>query len=129
MRKHYKFAGQLMLCYGIIYGTERAVVEGFRTDSLYLADTNIRISQLLSAVIAVLCFAILVLKLLELKKHPHAYNPVEELPREKDYEVTDKAHERQQERKNSKSVAKIQKEKIKKYEESLKGGNDGGKDN
>lgn len=129
MRKHYRFAGQLMLCYGVIYGAERAVVEGFRTDSLYLGDTNIRISQLLSAVLAVLCFTILMVKLLELKKHPVPYNPVEELPREKDYEVVDKAHERQQDRKLRKNVAKIQKEKIKKYEQSLKGENNGGKDN
>ena len=62
---------------------ERAVVEGFRTDSLYLLDTNIRISQLLSAIIAMLCLGILISKLYELKKNPVPYNPVEKLPKSK----------------------------------------------
>ncbi|MBP9989468.1 MAG: prolipoprotein diacylglyceryl transferase, partial [Ruminococcus sp.] len=34
-RKARKFSGQIFLCYGVWYGIERAVVEGFRTDSLY----------------------------------------------------------------------------------------------
>lgn len=129
MKKHYKFAGQLMLCYGVIYGAERAVVEGFRTDSLYLADTNIRISQLLSAVLAALCLAILIIKLLDLKKNPVPYNPVEVLPRDKDYEVRDKVGEMRSERQQRKDVAKAQRDKIKQYEKSLREGNNNGKHN
>lgn len=129
MRKHYKFAGQLMLCYGVIYGAERAVVEGFRTDSLYLGDTNIRISQLLSAVLALLCLAILIIKLIDLKKNPVAYNPVEVLPADKDYEVRDRAAEHSADRKQRKNVAKLQKQRIKDYEKSLKEGNNSGKNN
>ena len=34
-RKFRKFSGQMILWYGVWYGTERAVVEGLRTDSLY----------------------------------------------------------------------------------------------
>lgn len=129
MKKHYKFAGELILCYGVIYGAERAVVEGFRTDSLYLADTNIRISQLLSAVIALLCLTILIVKLIELKKNPVPYNPVEELPADKDYEVQDKAEERHQDRASRKNIAKTRQKKIKDYEKSLREGDSDGKDN
>ena len=126
-RKHYKFAGQLILTYGVIYGAERAVVEGFRTDSLYLGDTNIRISQLLSAVIAALCLAILITKFINLKKHPVPYNPVEELPADKDYEVEDRLSKMANERKNNKEVKKLQKAKIKEYEKKLKGEGKNGK--
>jgi adenine phosphoribosyltransferase len=31
------FSGQIALCYGIWYGLERTIVEGLRTDSLYIA--------------------------------------------------------------------------------------------
>ena len=76
-RKFYKFSGQLILCYGVIYGAERAVVEGLRTDSLYIGSSNLRVSQLLSMIIAVVCFAILTAKLVSLKKHPKPFSPVE----------------------------------------------------
>ncbi len=129
MKKHYKFAGEIMLWYGVIYGAERAVVEGFRTDSLYLGDTNIRVSQILSAVLAVLCLAILIIKLLDLKKNPVPYTPVEVLPKDKDYEVRDRVGEIKEERTQRKNVAKLQKKKIKDYEKSLREGNDNGKNN
>ena len=117
LRKHYRFAGQLILSYGVIYGLERAVVEGFRTDSLYLGDTNIRISQILSGIIAALCLAILIAKFAELKKHPKPYNPVEVLPADKDYVV----REFFEGTKERRSVKKAQKEKIIKQEKMLKG--------
>jgi len=37
--------------YMIVYGTVRFLIEGLRTDSLYLASTSIRISQLLSLIL------------------------------------------------------------------------------
>lgn len=49
-----KFKGEVFMLYGIWYGLERAVVEGLRTDSLYIGDTTLRISQLLSIIIVVL---------------------------------------------------------------------------
>ncbi len=128
-RNHYKFAGQLILCYGVIYGTERAIVEGFRTDSLYISGTNIRISQLLSAVIAVLCLATLIAKLIELKKHPRPYNPVEELPEELDYLVKDKYAQKTKEKNENKNIVKNQKIKKKQEEKKLKGGDKNGKNN
>lgn len=48
-----KFKGEIFMLYGVLYGAERMVVEGMRTDSLYIANTSIRVSQLLSAIIVV----------------------------------------------------------------------------
>lgn len=50
-RKFRQYDGQIFLMYLVWYGAERFVVEGLRTDSLYLFSTNIRVSQL----IALLC--------------------------------------------------------------------------
>lgn len=64
-KKFRKFSGQLFLLYGILYGAERAVVEGLRTDSLYIGHTNLRVSQLLSLVLVIVCgslFAVLTAK-------------------------------------------------------------------
>ncbi len=63
-----KFDGQLILGYGVIYGLERTVVEGLRTDSLYIANTNIRVSQALSLVIAVLCLTITIVKFVQIHR-------------------------------------------------------------
>lgn len=63
-----KFDGQLILGYGVIYGLERTVVEGLRTDSLYIANTNIRVSQVLSLVIAVLCLTITIVKFVQIHR-------------------------------------------------------------
>lgn len=46
LNKNKKFSGQSFYVYMIGYGIARALIEGFRSDSLYLG--NIRISQLLS---------------------------------------------------------------------------------
>ncbi|MGP1544392.1 MAG: prolipoprotein diacylglyceryl transferase [Candidatus Fimenecus sp.] len=86
-KKAYKFQGELILLYGVIYGTERAVVEGLRTDSLYIGTTNLRISQILSIFVAFMSFTILIIRLVQLKKNPVFYSPVETLPEELDYEL------------------------------------------
>ncbi|MBQ2842325.1 MAG: prolipoprotein diacylglyceryl transferase [Clostridia bacterium] len=65
-----KFSGQVALCYGIWYGIERTVVEGLRTDSLYIAGTTIRVSQALSAALVVVCTALLIVLLIKNKKNP-----------------------------------------------------------
>lgn len=58
--KHFRrFKGEIFMLYGVLYGAERMIVEGMRTDSLYIANSNIRVSQLLSAIIvvvALVCF-------------------------------------------------------------------------
>ncbi len=50
-RKVYKFKGQMFLSYLVWYGLGRAWIEGLRTDSLWLVDDVVKVSQLL----AVLC--------------------------------------------------------------------------
>ncbi len=45
--KKKRFDGQIALMYFTWYGFGRMLIEGFRTDSLYLGNTGIRISQLL----------------------------------------------------------------------------------
>ena len=67
---HRKFSGQIMLTYGVWYGLERMVVEGMRTDSLYIAGTTLRVSQVLSAVLALVCAVALVVLLRKYKKSP-----------------------------------------------------------
>ena len=80
--KFRKFSGQIALCYGIWYGLERMVVEGLRTDSLYIGNTNIRVSQLLSAVLVVVCIGVLVYMLIRVKKHPRPIEGVDFFPEE-----------------------------------------------
>ncbi|MBR6940434.1 MAG: prolipoprotein diacylglyceryl transferase, partial [Clostridia bacterium] len=69
-RKFRLFSGQMALWYGVWYGVERAVVEGLRTDSLYLGNTNIRTSQLVSAVLAAACLVLLIVFTVKYKKNP-----------------------------------------------------------
>lgn len=60
-RKGRKFNGQVFLCYVIWYGAGRTVIEGLRTDSLYLFGTGLRISQvigILSVVAAVVLYLV-----------------------------------------------------------------------
>lgn len=69
-QKFRKFSGQIFLGYGLLYGMERAVVEGLRTDSLYIGDTNLRISQVLSLVLVVVCGTLLVVLTIKYTKNP-----------------------------------------------------------
>ncbi len=62
-KKHRKYDGQIFLLYVAWYGFGRFLIEGLRTDSLYLGSTDIRISQL----VAVLSFAAAVFLLLRFK--------------------------------------------------------------
>ena len=76
-RKARKFSGQIALCYGVWYGIERAIVEGLRTDSLYIAGTTLRISQVLSAALALVCAVLLVILLVKYTKHPKPIDGVD----------------------------------------------------
>ena len=69
-KKFRKFSGQIFLTYGLWYGMERAVVEGLRTDSLYIPGTQLRVSQVLSAMIALVCLTLLVIYLRKYIKNP-----------------------------------------------------------
>ncbi len=71
-QKFHKFDGQLILGYGIIYGLERTVVEGLRIDSLYIGDTNLRVSQLISLALVIVCSIITIYKFMKLRKEKTA---------------------------------------------------------
>ena len=79
-KKARKFSGQIFLCYGIWYGAERAVVEGLRTDSLYIGSSNIRTSQVLSLILVVVCAVLLVIFLIKYTKNPKPIDGVDFFP-------------------------------------------------
>lgn len=54
VRKHRKFNGEVITLYIAIYGLGRCLIEGLRTDSLYLG--NFRASQILAAI----CFVVFI---------------------------------------------------------------------
>ena len=71
-----KFDGQLSLVYCAWYGAGRSVIEGLRTDSLYLGD--IRVSQALALVLVVVSIVLLIRNFSRIQRdddymHPHLY--------------------------------------------------------
>ncbi len=80
LKKHRHFSGQLFLTYGVWYGLERMVVEGMRTDSLFIGNTSIRVSQLISFVLVAICLTLLIIKLIKYKKNPQPIEGVDFLP-------------------------------------------------
>lgn len=62
-----RYDGQCTLLYFLIYGAGRAWIEGLRTDSLYIGNTGIRVSQLLSLVLVL--FSGVMLLALSKRKH------------------------------------------------------------
>ena len=60
-RRYYKFKGQMFLSYLVWYGMGRAWIEGLRTDSLWLVDNVIKVSQLLAILCVVAAGALLYL--------------------------------------------------------------------
>ncbi len=77
------FSGQTFLCYGIWYGTGRTIIEGFRTDSLYVGDTTIRVSQLLSFAIVMVCLVMLIVLTVKYKKNPQPIDGIDFFMEEK----------------------------------------------
>lgn len=83
--KFRKFKGQIILSYGLWYGLGRVIIEGFRTDSLYIGDTSIRVSQILSAVLVIVCAILLTVGFVKLKNAPKAIPvPVEPIVEEEE---------------------------------------------
>ena len=58
--KHKKYDGQIFFMIFGWYGLGRMMIEGLRTDSLYLFGTSIRTSQALAALIFIVCSAALI---------------------------------------------------------------------
>ena len=81
-RKWRRFSGQLILCYGMLYGAERSVVEGLRLDSLYIGSSSVRVSQLLSGILVAGCLAALIYFTLKYKKNPKPIEGIDYFPGE-----------------------------------------------
>lgn len=60
LSKRREYDGQVTLLYMAWYGAGRTFIEGLRSDSLYLGDTGIRVSQLLSAILFVAAISLLI---------------------------------------------------------------------
>lgn len=65
-RRLYRFRGSQILFYTVMYAFERTLVEGLRTDSLYLG--SVRISQALSLLLLGACAVFLTLRIFAKKK-------------------------------------------------------------
>ncbi len=63
-----KFHGQIALTYLAWYGFGRMLIEGLRTDSLYLGNTGIRVSQLVGALCFVACAGLIIYLLIRVHK-------------------------------------------------------------
>lgn len=87
MRKRRKFSGQLFLCYGVWYGFERMVVEGLRSDSLYIGNSSIRVSQVLSAVLMLVSLVLLVTLYIKFTKHPKPIEGIDYFPPKSEKEL------------------------------------------
>ena len=59
LSKHRRYDGQIALGYLAWYGLGRGMIEGLRTDSLYLLNTNLRISQAVGFATCLLAVALL----------------------------------------------------------------------
>ena len=71
VRKNSKRPWTTTSVYFILYGIARFFIEGLRTDSLYIGNTNLRISQVLSlGLIVVGIFLLLMARSLDWKKKP-----------------------------------------------------------
>ncbi len=84
-----KYDGQCILLTFGWYGLGRMFIEGLRTDSLYIGDTNLRVSQLLAGVIFVVCLALLIFFAVKKPKKElyHKEAPVEGDQRKKENET------------------------------------------
>ncbi len=108
MKKYRKFSGQLFLTYGVWYGLERTIVEGLRSDSLYINGTNLRVSQVLSMVIVAVCGVLLVALLIKFTKHPKPIEGVDYFP-----PLTEKELAAQKKKEEKKALKKQKKEEAK----------------
>ena len=66
--------------YGVWYGLERFIVEGLRSDSLYIVNTNLRVSQLISLGLVLVCGVLLVYNLIRYTKNPKPIEGIDYFP-------------------------------------------------
>ena len=67
LSKKRQYDGQIALGYCFWYGLGRTFIEGMRTDSLYIGNTDIRVSQLLAAISCAAGLAVLIV--MAFRKH------------------------------------------------------------
>lgn len=80
-RKHKKFHGELCLLYFAGYGLGRFIIEGIRTDTLFIPNTTIPVSQVVSLVMVVFAvIAEIVVRNLIKKGKVQAYTHVDPTP-------------------------------------------------
>jgi phosphatidylglycerol:prolipoprotein diacylglycerol transferase len=68
-RRRKKFDGQIGLMYFAGYGIGRFFIEGVRTDQLFLFNTGIPVSQVVSVIIVIICIALGAFLYAKSKKH------------------------------------------------------------
>ena len=104
MKKDRKFSGEMFMIYGLWYGIERAFVEGLRSDSLYIGDTGLRVSQVLSIAIVAVCGSLLIAKLIKYTKNPREVEGTDYIAvsDDKEYNRITKALDKRAKRKNYK---------------------------
>ncbi len=74
--KHRKFKGQIFLIYVAWYGFGRSIIEGLRTDSLYIPNTPIRVSQFLACISwIVACILLVIAKKNKIQTLSQIWNP------------------------------------------------------
>ena len=106
LKKCRRFSGQLFLCYGVWYGFGRMVIEGLRTDSLYIGSTSIRVSQVLSGALMLICLVLLVILTVHYKRHPKPIEGIDFFPpkTEKELAAEEKKRQRRELRKKAKEM-------------------------
>ncbi len=77
-----KAQGECVCLYMILYGLERSIVEGLRTDSLYIGSTNIRVSQVLSIVLFIVGIVLFIL--LRVRHNRKTAESVEQVTKEEE---------------------------------------------
>ena len=80
LKKQRRFSGQLFLCYGVWYGFGRMLIEGLRTDSLYIGQTSIRVSQVLSGAFCLICLVLVIALTVHFRKHPKPIEGIDYYP-------------------------------------------------
>lgn len=76
--KHKSYDGQVLCWVFGWYGLGRFLIEGLRTDSLYIPGTSLRISQVLALAIFIVCLAILVYFRIRKPSKPMYVKPIKE---------------------------------------------------
>lgn len=66
--KRSKMIGSTAGLYFIWYGIGRTLIEGLRSDSLYVGSSNIRVSQVLSMILVLIGLTMVIINLVRLKK-------------------------------------------------------------